>query len=53
MQVFEGDSVEGVAECSVSTLLNMVLMLVAEAREVDTEVGTRRKLLVLGQACCL
>ena len=41
LQVFKGDSVEGVAECSVSTLLNMVLMIVAEVREVDTEAGTR------------
>ena len=30
---------EGVAECSVSTLLNMVLMIVAEVREVDTGLG--------------
>ena len=38
-QVFEGDSMEGVAECSVSTLLNMVLMIAAEVREVDTGLG--------------
>ena len=30
---------QGIAECSVSVLLNMVLMIAAEVREVDTDVG--------------
>jgi hypothetical protein len=38
-QVFKGDSMQGIAECSVSVLLNMVLMIAAEVREVDTDVG--------------